>query len=102
MKKVGFWEKFDKEWDATHQSTLVVQGDNSLVDSISAYKLYINGNIHTTGARFAHLASSNSFYIRLKAGVYSVVLREYAVRKPDRIESNTLHIEIHDHEQITI
>jgi hypothetical protein len=97
-----FWEKFNQEWDATHRSTLVVQGDVSLADDISAYKLYINRNVHGTGARFAHLASPNSVYVRLKAGVYSVILREYDARKPDRMESNILHVQIHDNEQITI
>jgi hypothetical protein len=48
------------------------------------------------------LASPNSVYVRLKAGVYSVILREYDARKPDRMESNILHVKIHDNEQITI
>ncbi|MDZ8056234.1 MAG: hypothetical protein RMX68_012975 [Aulosira sp. ZfuVER01] len=98
----GFWEKFNKEWDAANRSTLIVQGDTSLVGGICAYKLYINRNVYGTGARFAHLAPPNSVYTRLKAGNYSVVLREHNVSKPDRMESNTLHIEIRDDEQITI
>jgi hypothetical protein len=97
-----FWEKFNQEWDATHRSTLVVQGDVSLTDDISAYKLYINRNVHGTGARFAHLAPPNSVYVRLKAGVYSLILREYDARKSDRIESNILHVNIRDNEKITI
>jgi hypothetical protein len=102
MKIAGFWEKLEKEWDETHRATLVILGDLSLVDGLSAYKLYINGNIHRTAIRFEHLAPPNSIYVRLKAGVHRVVLREYEVTKPDRMESNTLYIEIHDNEQIAI
>ncbi|OCQ91952.1 hypothetical protein BCD64_26220 [Nostoc sp. MBR 210] len=98
----SFWEKFNKEWDAINRSTLIFLGDASLVGGISAYKLYINRNIHATGMRFAHLAPPNSIYVRLKAGVYTVVLREYDAMKPDRRESNVLNIDIHDNEQIII
>jgi hypothetical protein len=102
MKIASFWENFDKEWDAINRATLIVQGDASLVNGISAYKLYINRNIYKTGSRFDRLAPPNSIYVRLKAGVYSIVLREYDARKPNRIESNMLHIEIHDNELIKI
>jgi hypothetical protein len=96
----GFWEEFYKEWDATNRSTIIVRGDESL--DLSAYKVYINRNVHGTGARFADLAPPNSVYSRLPAGVYSVVVREHDPRKPDRIESNTIEIRIRDDEQITI
>jgi hypothetical protein len=46
-----------------------VKGDYSLIDDISAYKLYINRNVYITGARFAHLATPNSIYTKLKAGL---------------------------------
>jgi hypothetical protein len=99
---VGFWDNLDKEWDAINRSILVVQGDSSLIEDISAYKLYVNGNVHGTGGRFAHLAPPNSVYTRLEAGVYRIVLREYDASKPNRIESNTLYINIRDDEQIAI
>jgi hypothetical protein len=98
----GFWEKFNKKFDAINRSTLIVKSDSSLIDGISAYKLYINQNVHGTGARFAHLAPPNSVYTKLKAGFYTIVLREYDVSKPDRKESNILQIEICDDEQIMI
>jgi len=100
MAIAGFWEEFNKEWDATNRSTIIVRGDDSL--DLSAYKVYINQNVHGTGARFADQAPPNSVYSRLQAGVYSVVVREHDVRKPDRLESNTLEIQIRDDEQITI
>src|SRR5262245_56332143 len=99
MSEAGFWEKFNKEWDARNRSTIIVRGDDSL--DLSAYKVYINRNVHGTGARFADLAPPNSVYSRLQAGVYSVVVREHDVSKPDRLESNTLEIQIRDDEQIT-
>ncbi|MBW4534026.1 MAG: hypothetical protein KME09_08810 [Pleurocapsa minor HA4230-MV1] len=102
MKIADFWKKFDQEWDATNHFTLIVQGDTSLTEDIFAYKLYINGNIHGTGVRFTHLAPPNSIYVRLKAGGYRIILREYDARKADRMESNTLPIEIDYDEQILI
>lgn len=99
---IDFWKKFDEEWDAKNRSTLIVQGDTSLHGDISAYKLYINRNVHRTGARFTHLAPQNSVYVRLKAGFYSVILREHDVKKPNRMESNSLNIEIQNDEQIMI
>jgi hypothetical protein len=102
MKIADFWKKFDREWDVINHSTLIVQGDTALTENISAYKLYINGNIHGMGKRFIHLAPPNSIYVRLKAGGYRIVLREYDAWKPDRMESNTLSIEIHHDEQIMI
>jgi hypothetical protein len=101
MKIANFWKKFDQEWDATNNSTLIVQGDISLTEEIFAYKLYINGNIHGTAVRFIPLAPPNSIYVRLKAGGYRIILREYDARKADRMESNTLLIEIQYDEQMT-
>jgi hypothetical protein len=98
----GFWEKFDKKLDAINRSALILKGDSSLIDGISAYKLYINRNVYITGARFANLAPPNSIYTKLKAGLYTIVLREYDVSKLDRKESNILPIEICDNEQIMI
>jgi hypothetical protein len=100
MSEAGFWKKFNKEWDATNRSTIIVRGDDSL--DLSAYKVYINQNIHTTGTRFADLAPSNSVYSRLQGGVCTVVVREPDARKPDRLESNRLEIQIGDDEQIII
>jgi hypothetical protein len=97
-----FWEQFNKKFDAINRSTLIVKGDSSLIDGISAYKLYINRNVHETGSRFAHLAPPNSIYTKLKAGLYTIVLREHDVSKLDRKESNILLIEIYDNEQIMI
>jgi hypothetical protein len=102
MKIANFWKKFYQEWDATNNSTLIVQGDISLTEEIFAYKLYINGNIHRTAVRFISLAPPNSIYVRLKAGGYRIILREYDARKVDRMESNTLLIEIQYDEQILI
>jgi hypothetical protein len=95
-----FWNKFNKEWDAMNRSAIIVRGDALL--QLSEYKLYIDGNVHGTGARFAALAPPNSVYCRLQAGVHRVVLREKDVRKLDRLESNTIEVEIHDDEQIAI
>jgi len=102
MKIVGFWEKFNQEWDEINRGILIVQGDASLLGGISAYKLYVNGNIYKTGTRFSHLAPPNSIYMRFKAGVYRIVLREHNVKKLNRIESNTLHVEIQEDKQMTI
>jgi len=100
MSRAGFWEKFYKNWDAENRSTIIVRGDDSL--DLSAYKVYINRNIHGTGARFADLAPPNSVYSRLRAGAYSVVVRENDTKKVGRLESNTLEIQIRDGEQIVV
>jgi hypothetical protein len=44
MSIAGFWDKFNKDWDATNRSIIIVRGDDSL--DLSAYKVYINRNIH--------------------------------------------------------
>lgn len=98
----AFCEELNKREDETHRATLIVHGDSSLNGSIDDYKLYINGNIHVTPTRFKHLAPPNSVYVRIETGVHRIVLREYEVKKPNRMESNTLYIEIQDDELITI
>lgn len=100
MSRAGFWKKFHEKRDVLTRSTLVVRGDDSL--DLSAYKVYINRNIHRTGERFAELAPPNSVYSRVEAGVYTVVVLESEVRKANRLESNTLEIQIKDDEQVVI
>ncbi|WP_395743659.1 hypothetical protein [Prosthecobacter sp.] len=100
MSKDGFWEEFNKKWDATNRSTIILRGDDSL--DLSDYKVYINRNVHSTGARFADLAPPNSVYSRLQAGIYTVVVRERDIKKAARLESNTVEIQIQADEQIAI
>ena len=95
-----FWERFNKWWDTINRSTIIVLGDHTI--DLSKYKVYIDRNIHGTGARFQHLAPPNSVYTRLPAGTHTIVVREYDVKKPDRLQSNTLQIPLQDDEQITI
>ena len=100
--KAGFWDRFDAEWDKIHRSTIVILADASLPGGIDACKVYINGFIHGTGARFRDVAPPHSVYTRVRSGAYRIIVREYDARKPNRLESNALEITLQDDQQITL
>lgn len=102
MRIQGFWDKLEKEWDQIYRSTIIVYGDETLIDGIKNYKVYINGNIHGTPIRFEEIAPLNSILTKVEAGNYRIVIREFEVNKINRLESNTLNITLKDEEKIVI
>ncbi len=67
---------------------------------IADYKIYINGNIHST-AVFDE-KSANGQYIRLPPKEYKVVIREADVNKSDRKESNTMCFTLKDKQEMKL
>lgn len=100
MSEAGFWKEFEKEWDRVNRSAIIVLGDSSL--NLSDYKVYIDRYIHGTPTRFAQFAPPNGIYTRVPAGTHSIVVRDYDARKVNRMESNTLQVNVDKDEKITI
>lgn len=57
-------------------------------------KLYVDGNVHRTPPRFGHLASPALEIIPIEPGTHRIVVREADARKPNRVESNTVQLEL--------
>jgi hypothetical protein len=85
-----------------NSSTIIVRADSSLIGGISSYKVYVNGYIHGTGARFDDIAPPNSVYTRVPSGNYRLLFREFDQHKPNRLESNVFEFSLGEGEQITI
>lgn len=65
---------------------------------ITNYKIYINGNIHGTATMDEK--PNNGHFIRKVPGKYRLVVREENVSKQDRLESNTVEIDIKEGEHL--
>ena len=97
-----FEQYFDDIFDRSNRCTLIVRGEISLIGGMNLYKVYVNGNIHITGSRFADLAPSNSIYTRIPAGTHEIVIREFDHRKTDRLESNKINLELHEGDEVLL
>jgi hypothetical protein len=82
------------------KSALLVRVDESVPGGLSMYTIYMNGFIHRTPPRFAHLMPVNVLYTRVAPGGYRVVARERDPHKPGRTESNTVHFDLGDDETV--
>ena len=82
-----------RDWDAKNCAALVVSADETVPESMSGYRVYVNGNAHGTPPRFSHLAPANGMYTRVVPGSYRVVVRKADHFKGERAESNTLNVE---------
>lgn len=95
-------KRFEKDWDAVNCASLVVSADRTVPHGMQGYKVYIDGNIHGTPPRFSEPAPANAIYTRVQPGAHRVVVREANHAKPDRAESNTLHVQAHEDMTLTL
>ena len=79
----------------------VVAGDG-LGDGLTAFKIYVNGNIWGPRPGFQSKSRDEQQILPFEPGAYRIVLRGKDVSDPHRLESNTLHFNIASGERLRI
>ncbi len=87
---------------ARETCALEVMAGDGLVDGLTAFKIYVNGNIRGPRPGLQSKAWDKQQILAFEPGAYRIVLRGKDASDPHRLESNTLHFNIASSERLRI
>jgi len=96
------YDAFLKEVEARHSVTLYVVAGASLPMGLGSLSIYVDGNIQRTPLRLRERATRTTEVIPLVPGAHRVVVREAEVHKINRLESNSLYLELGAGEEVAL